>query len=337
MELRGQRSALHTNKYCPLTNRCRRILLANTAASAVRIWLLRGQLLLLLLCSGLQRPTIAVKIDFDLAPNSFDDQYRGCSQQVMEMLLQGDYFMEELESSKHYRKVWQQTHFNWLNQEKPLPGNVTITHAVAVSVYLSDDRVHLDFSRAMASAAGSPQQYKHSFRFKYLHYFLTSAIQLLRKEIVSRKDSLCYEVQHELKGVYLQAPVGAIVRFGQFLSTSPATEQAQRFGNQTLFTMLTCLGAPVQDFSLKKEVLVPPYELFKVVNVSYHPRGNWLQLLSNGNQSTYNCQLLKADLMVYLAFSMLSASCNFFKASIVVALDGPGLFSDVVASDCSFL
>ena len=27
--------------------------------------------------------------------------------------------------------------------------------------------------------------------------------------------------------------------------------------------------------------------------MGYHPRGNWLQLLSNGNQSTYNCQLLK--------------------------------------------
>ncbi|KAB0387142.1 hypothetical protein FD755_002098, partial [Muntiacus reevesi] len=253
-----------------------------------------------------------VKIDFDLAPNSFDDQYQGCSQQVMEMLLQGDYFTEELESNKDYRKVWQQTHLKWLNQEKSLPGNMTATHAVAVLVYLSDDRVHLDFSRAMASAAGSPQQYKHSFHFKYLHYFLTSAIQLLRKEIISRKDSLCYEVHHELKGVYLQAPVGAIVRFGQFLSTSPAREQAQRFGNQTLFTMLTCLGAPLQDLSPKK-VLVPPYELFKVVNASYHPRGNWLQLLSNGTQSMYNCQLLKGirPKTCILAFSKDKTKSNF--------------------------
>ncbi|XP_020743108.2 ecto-ADP-ribosyltransferase 4 [Odocoileus virginianus] len=321
MELRGQRSTLHTNKCCPLTNRCRRILLANTAAPAVRIWLVRGQLLLLLLCSALQRPTIAVKIDFDLAPNSFDDQYQGCSQQVMEMLLQGDYFTEELESNKDYRKVWKQTHFNWLNQEKPLPRNMTTTHAVAVLVYLSDNRVHLDFSRAMAIAAGSPQQYRHSFHFKYLHYFLTSAIQLLRKEIISRKDPLCYEVHHELKGVYLQAPVGAIVRFGQFLSTSPAREQAQRFENQTLFTMLTCLGAPLQDLSLKK-VLVPPYELFKVVNASYHPRGNWLQLLSNGTQSMYNCQLLKASSRKCIPTPLVIASLSFLTTVIISSKSG---------------
>ncbi|XP_010857078.1 PREDICTED: ecto-ADP-ribosyltransferase 4 [Bison bison bison] len=316
MELRGQRNALHTDKCCPLTNHCRRILLANTAASAVRIWLLRGQLLLLLLCSGLQRPTgifPGIKAASPLSPALQMDSFE-------EALLPG--YMEELESSKHYRKVWHQTHLNWLNQEKPLPGNMTITHALAVSVYLSDDRVHLDFSRAMASAAGSPQQYKHSFRFKYLHYFLTSAIQLLRKEIVSRKDSLCYEVQHEWKGVYLRAPVGAIVRFGQFLSTSPAREQAQRFGNQTLFTMLTCLGAPVQDFSLKKEVLVPPYELFKVVNVSYHPRGNWLQLLSNGTQSTYNCQLLKASSRKCIPTPLVVASLSFLTSLIVFSKSG---------------
>ncbi|OWK03582.1 hypothetical protein Celaphus_00014024 [Cervus elaphus hippelaphus] len=298
MELRGQRSTVHTNKCCPLTNRRRRILLANTAAPAVRIWLVRGQLLLLLLCPALQRPAVSYGAG------------------VMEMLLQGDYFTEELESNKDYRKAWKQTNFNWLNQEKPLPRNMTTTHAVAVLVYLSDNRVHLDFSRAMASAAGSPQQYRHSFHFKYLHYFLTSAIQLLRKEIISRKDSLCYEVHHELKGVYLQAPVGAMVRFGQFLSTSPAREQAQRFGNQTLLTMLTCLGAPLQDLSLKK-VLVPPYELFKVVNASYHPRGNWLQLLSNGTQSMYNSSSRKC-----IPTPLVIASLSFLTSVIISSKSG---------------
>ena len=211
----------------------------------------------------------------------------------MEDLIQGDYFTKELESGRNYHRVWQRAHLTWLRQGKALPENMTITHAVAILVYSSNDSVRSDFSRAMASAAGSPQQYKHSFHFKYLHYYLTTAIQLLRKEIVTRNDSLCYEVHHEVKAVYLEAPMGATIRFGQFLPTSLLREEAQKFGDQTLFTILTCLGAPVQDFSLKKEVLVPPYELFEVVNTSYHPRGNWLQLRSTGTQSTYNCQLLK--------------------------------------------
>ncbi|XP_062050853.1 ecto-ADP-ribosyltransferase 4 [Lepus europaeus] len=263
----------------------------------MRIFLLKGQLLLLLLLSGLQRSTksseVAIKINFDLAPDSFDDQYQGCSKQVMEELSQGDYFMKELQAYKNYSRVWHKAHLTWLNLAKALPENMTITHAVAILVYTLNSNVRSDFMRAMTSVARTPQQYEHSFHFKYLHYYLTSAIQLLRKEMLMKNNSLCYEVHHGTKDVYFEAYIGAIVRFGQFLYTSLLREEAQKFGNQTLFTILTCLGAPVQDFSLKKEVLIPPYELFEVTKMSYYPGGYWVQLRSAGNLSTYNCQLLK--------------------------------------------
>ncbi|KAL2776795.1 ecto-ADP-ribosyltransferase 4 isoform 2 precursor, partial [Daubentonia madagascariensis] len=277
---------------CPLINRCKRILLPTTAAPAMRI-----RLPLLLLLSALQRPTesseVAIKIDFDLAPGSFDDQYQGCSKQVMEKLNQGDYFTKDIEAHKNYFGVWQKAHLTWMNQAHTLPKNMTTTHALALLVYTLNGNVRSDFNKAMASDAKTPQHYEHSFHFKYLHYYLTTAIQLLRKKITTENYTLCYEVHHEVKDVHFEAYVGATIRFGQFLSTSLLKEEAQKFGNQTLFTIFTCLGAPVQVFSLKKEVLIPPYELFKVVNMSNHPRGNWLQLRSTGNLSTYNCQLLK--------------------------------------------
>ncbi|XP_046533858.1 ecto-ADP-ribosyltransferase 4 [Equus quagga] len=319
MKLQERRSTFNTSKGCPLTNRCRRILLPTSAAPAMGIWLLRGQLLLLLL-SGLQRPTgsseVAIKIDFDLAPGSFDDQYQGCSQEVMEALNQGDYFTKELKASRNYFNVWQKAHLTLLNQEKALPKNMNITQAVAVLLYSSNDNVRSDFARAMASAAMSPEQYEHSFCFKYLHYYLTTAIQLLREDIVRKNDSLCYEVHHEVKNVSWKAYTGAIIRFGQFLSTSLLREEAQKFGNETLFTIFTCLGAPLQDFSLKK-VLVPPYELFKVVNMSYHPRGNWLQLRSTGNQSTYNCQLLKDSSIKCIPAPVVIASLSFLTSIFI--------------------
>ncbi|XP_006200069.2 ecto-ADP-ribosyltransferase 4 [Vicugna pacos] len=322
MKLQGQRRASDTDKCCPRTHRRPRTPLPATAALAVRIWPLRGQLPLVLLLSTLQRPTVAVKIDFDLAPNSFDDQYQGCKQQVMDELIQGDYFTKELEARRDYRKVWQFTHVTWLNQAKALPKNMTTAHALAILVYSSNNTVRSDFASAMASAAGSPQQYEHSFHFKYLHYYLTLAIQLLRNETVRRNDPLCYEVHHEMKDVYLEAHRGATIRFGQFLSTSLLREEARKSGNQTLFTILTCLGAPVQDVSLKKEVLIPPYELFKVINTSYHPRGNWLQLQSTGNLSTYNCQLLKASSKKCIATPAVIASVSFLTSVIISSKGG---------------
>ncbi|XP_054446892.1 ecto-ADP-ribosyltransferase 4 [Pteronotus mesoamericanus] len=296
-------STFNTNKCCPLTNRYRKILLPTTMVPVTGTWLLRLQFPLLLLLAGLQTPTVSphavIELNFDLAPDSFDDQYQGCSQRVKEELSQEDYFQKELKVHKNYSRVWQNAHLTWLNRAKALPTNMTITHAVAILVYTLNTKVRSDFTQAMASAARSPWQYKHSFHFKYLHYYLTSAIQLLRKGIITKNDPLCHEVYHEAD-FYLQANIGAIFRFGQFLSTSLLRKEAQKFGNQTLFTIFTCLGAPVQDFSLKEEVLVPPYELFEVVNMSYYPRGNWLQLRSTGNLSRYNCQLLKASSKKYV-------------------------------------
>lgn len=285
------------------------------AAPTTGIWLLQRQLpLLLLLLSGLQRPAasseVTVKRYIDLSPYSFDDQYQGCSQQIMEELNQGDYFSEELETHWNYSKVWQNAHVKWLNQAKALPENMTIAHAVAILVYTLNSNVRSDFTRAMTSMGRSPEQYKQSFHFKYLHYYLTSAIQLL-KATAMKNDPLCYKVYHEAKDVNLDASIGATLRFGQFLPTPQLRKETQKIENQTLFTISTCLGVPVQYFSLKEVVLVPPYELFEVVNMSYHPEGTWLQLRSTGNFSTYNCQLLKAsskkcipalEVIVFLSF-----------------------------------
>lgn len=291
------RSASNENSLCPLTTRRKRTLAASTARAGVKSWLPPARLTLLLLLCVLQTAPgsteDALKIDLDLMPGSFDDQYQNCSTQVIEELSQGDYFTEEIDTHKNYSRVWQKTHLTWLSQVENLPKDMTTTHAMAILVYIFNHDVRSDFSRAMASVAGSPKQYKQSFHFKYLHYYLTSAIQLLRK--ATKNGTVCYEVHHGMQDAHFKANIGATIRFGQFLFTSFLGEEMQKFGNQTLFTIYTCLGAPVQHFSLKKKVLIPPYELFEVVNKSYNPKGDWFYLRSVGNLSTYNCQLLKGS------------------------------------------
>ncbi|XP_040823309.1 ecto-ADP-ribosyltransferase 4 isoform X1 [Ochotona curzoniae] len=321
MKWQEQRSAFSATHCRLLTKRSWRILPGITAARAMRSFLLRGQLPLLLLLSGLQSRTesseIAIKMNFDLAPDSFDDQYQGCSKEVMEELKQGDYFMKELQALKNYSKIWQNAHLTWLNHAKALPKSMTISHAVAILIYTLNSNVRSDFMSAMTRMVRSPQQYEHSFPFKYLHYYLTSAIQLLRKNTDGKNNSLCFEVHHGTKDVSFKAYKGATIRFGQFLPASLIREEAERFGNQTLFTIQTCLGAPVQDFSLKKEVLIPPYEFFEVINMSYYPRGYWVQLQSAGNQSTYNCQLLKDFSKKYNPAPTVIALLFFFTSAIV--------------------
>lgn len=263
------------------------------------LWFPGGQPLLLLLLWVQQTPAgsteAALKVDVDLTPDTFDDQYRGCSKQVSEELNQGDYFMREIDTHKYYSRAWQKAHLTWLNQAKSLPESMTPVHAVAILVFTLNLNVSSDFAKAMTRAAGSPGQYRQSFHFKYLHYYLTSAIQLLRTESSTENGSLCYRAHHRMKDVNIEADVGSTIRFGQFLSASLLKEETQVSGNQTLFTIFTCLGASVQDFSLRKEVLIPPYELFEVVSKNCSPKGDLVNLRSAGNVSTYNCQLLKAS------------------------------------------
>lgn len=303
------RTALGTNKCLAQTKRC--------------IWLLPGQFPLLLLLSSLQRPTESAEAEvINLASDSFDDQYQGCTQQIMEKLNQEDYFTKEIERNKTYAKAWYNAHLNWLNQAKTLPRSMVSAHAAAILVYSLSNTVRSDFTKAMATGGRSPQQYKDLFHFKYLHYYLTSAVQLLREEGLANNDYPCLKVHHEAKDIYLEASRGATIRFGQFLTISLLNKESPKLENQTQFTISTCLGVPVEYFSLKREVLIPPYELFEVVNVSYHQTGNWLQLQSIGNLSIYNCELLKASSKKYIPAPIVTVSLSLLTTAIISSQTG---------------
>ncbi|XP_052031112.1 ecto-ADP-ribosyltransferase 4-like isoform X3 [Apodemus sylvaticus] len=301
MRLSEKRNVADTNhRGGPLTSRSKRTCLPSTTDRRMALWLPGGQLtllLLLLLLQVQQTPAgsteAAPKVDVDLTPDSFDDQYQGCSKQMVEELNQGDYFMKEIDTHKYYSRAWQKAHLTWLNQAKSLPEGMTTVHAVAILVFSLNLNVSSDLAKAMTRAARSPGQYSQSFHFKYLHYYLTSAIQLLRKDSSTKHGSLCYKVHHRMKDGNIDASVGSTIRFGQFLSASLLEEETQASGNHTLFTIFTCLGASVQDFTLRKEVLIPPYELFEVISKNYTSKGHLINLWSAGNMSAYDCQLLK--------------------------------------------
>ncbi|XP_074840058.1 ecto-ADP-ribosyltransferase 4 [Carettochelys insculpta] len=248
---------------------------------------------------GLMRGEKAMsRIVMDMAPDSFDDQYRGCCEHVMEELDRGDYFQKELGNNKNYFSIWQKAKLVWAKMPMALLKEMQEDHAVALLAYTMNTSLHSDLNWTISRAGRSPEHYRHNFHFKYLHFYLTTAIQLVRKWKSDTTGRKCYLVYRGVKGLYFEAEVGTQVRFGRFTSTSLLQKEAQRFGNETAFTLKTCLGTTVQRFShyfSEREVLVPPYEIFLVRNFSRTPNGNRIYLLSVGNYSQYNCQLLKAS------------------------------------------
>ena len=60
--------------------------------------------------------------------------------------------------------------------------------------------------------------------------------------------------------------------------------------------MHTCYGVSIRNFSFypdQDEVLIPPFEVFKVINFTRDRDGNFIHLRSHAVNSTYNCALLK--------------------------------------------
>ncbi|PKK17720.1 erythroblast NAD(P)(+)--arginine ADP-ribosyltransferase [Columba livia] len=97
-------------------------------------------------------------------------------------------------------------------------------------------------------------------------------------------------------GIRFTARSWQSIRFGHFTSASLRYESTQNFGQDTFFSMETCYGVPIRDFSSfpeEEEVLIPPFESFEVTSVTRNGSRALIQLRSQAANSTYNCEFVK--------------------------------------------
>ncbi|NXT77434.1 NARE ribosyltransferase, partial [Zapornia atra] len=225
--------------------------------------------------------------ELDMAPNSFDDQYLGCSEMMEEELKELN--RTEFQTNSIYAAAWKAATAQW--QKKKLHTLVLKpAQAIAVMAYTLDKPpLYLYFNAAVRQAGRSPEAYLHNFPFKAMHFLLTGALRALRK------PHRCYIVYRGVKNTFTAQP-GDTVRFGQFASTSLDKKCAEWFGMGTIFSVETCYGVPIEDFSKfagEQEVLIPPFETFEVTSVSHKGNSASIELRSQGVHSNYNCELVR--------------------------------------------
>ncbi|NWV29741.1 NAR4 ribosyltransferase, partial [Origma solitaria] len=234
----------------------------------------------------------------DMALHSFDDQYLGCREEMREELEQGDYFQKEIAANKGYLSLWKKAQEALLKSPVGLLREMHESHAIILMAYTMNSSLHSQLNWATSAAGISPEYYRHKFSFKYFHFYLTTAIQIMKEWQSSKGERKCHQVYRGVKDLYIEAVEGSRVRFGRFTSTSLLRNEARKFGNETFFTVTTCLGAALQGFSYhttEKEVLIPPYEIFLVKSFFRTRQGNRLHLHSVGNYSKYQCQLVEGS------------------------------------------
>ncbi|XP_048807693.1 erythroblast NAD(P)(+)--arginine ADP-ribosyltransferase-like [Lagopus muta] len=229
------------------------------------------------------------EVAMDTAPNSFDDQYQGCID-LMEAEL------PELNRTEFniYAHDWRRAAAEWQSRwgRAARPPALRRDQATAMLAYMVQGNLYHQFNNATLTAGSSRQHYLSSYPFKMLHFLLSRALQTLRGSQPQR----CFQVYRGVRGIRYTAQQGQVVRFGQFTFSSLQKNLPSAYGPDTFFSVETCYGVPLQNFTTfpaEGKVLIPPSERFRVTSITHNKGLTSIQLRSQGNNSTYNCELVK--------------------------------------------
>ncbi|XP_020823447.1 ecto-ADP-ribosyltransferase 5-like isoform X2 [Phascolarctos cinereus] len=223
-----------------------------------------------------------------LEHNAFDDQYVGC-EETMEMRAK-ELLAQERAMNSNFNEVWENAEIEWENMSTEKK-RMKMPFEVAVIAYtMEKKKIYPAFNQAVRKCCASWEAYMNNFHFKALHFYLTRAVQILKRS--------CKDVY---RGISVkQYPDGTgEMRFGQLASTSLKQYVARRFtnGSGTLYKVHTCEGAPIEHLSAypdEKEVLIPPYEVFNVSRFSESEGFQNVELKSTRTFSKFNCAYLEA-------------------------------------------
>ncbi|KAM4697259.1 ecto-ADP-ribosyltransferase 5-like [Discoglossus pictus] len=201
-------------------------------------------------------------------PEIFDDQYIGCQKETEEKFISNNVLEQEMNINDHFKYEWQGATQSWKEKKtylaSILPPEFKDNHGIAVVAYTGS--IYSEFNAACRSVGRSRDKYINNFHFKALHYYLTMALKLLSTPCKSNGDQV-------FRGVYnihfKPLSNSSYIRFGQFTSTSVNKQTSESFGTGSFFTLTTCFGIPIGEFSFfpfEGEVLVPGNEMFKVTD-----------------------------------------------------------------------
>ncbi|XP_056304728.1 NAD(P)(+)--arginine ADP-ribosyltransferase 2-like [Danio aesculapii] len=256
--------------------------------------------LLLMLAALLQDHTAAAAeaqgFPLDMALSSVDDQFSICRAK-MSRLVEKTYLKEERSNSNIFNELWR------VGEQKAVRVRNFLRrfkkkHSIAIYVYTSASKdvnkvVYPQFNNDTRN--GKQNYTLNRYRWYSLYFLLTDAVQILRKE----QKNKCYDTYRATKSTF-NLHKSKEIRFGSFTSTSLDFNQAKRFGKVSCFKIHTCEGADVTKYSsvqFEQEVLIPPYEKFRVTAVLTKTDGceTVYKLESSGKRSDLDCALFRKN------------------------------------------
>ncbi|XP_055967226.1 ecto-ADP-ribosyltransferase 3 isoform X1 [Sorex fumeus] len=228
----------------------------------------------------------------DMAENVFDDQYLKCADR-MENKFIPQLLEEEKNNQQLLKDVWENAKTKWevRKTQRFFPVTFKDNHGIALMAYISEAQKQSDFyyqfNEAMKMAGKSRKDYIYDFQFKAFHFYLTKALQLLRRPCKESYKNVVYNTS-QISFTFGGLDQARFNHVTMVQSTKPEVTNDQ----DTLLTIYTCFGIDVKKFlgEGEKNFLISPNEVF---HVSQDGTGNNLILHStNKTCSHYECAFL---------------------------------------------
>ncbi|KAK2815915.1 hypothetical protein Q5P01_026382 [Channa striata] len=227
-----------------------------------------------------------ITIPLSLSPDSVDDMYYGCSHKML-IKVKRYYLPRSTREGLHttYTKLCAIKAM----KNKDMYDALSWNHFRALCAYTAGS--YSDLNRAVRTGKSS---YKASFEFHALHFLLSDAIRILKLNQQS-----CY-ITYRRSKLLFTGEAGQTMRFGSFASSS-LNKDLRQFGRKTCFEIHTCFGAYLKSYSEfdsdEDEVLIPPYEMFRIVSVDTSGHNDlhcdvFYKLETAGVYSSLNCQAI---------------------------------------------
>uniref|UniRef100_A0A8C9VYZ6 NAD(P)(+)--arginine ADP-ribosyltransferase n=1 Tax=Scleropages formosus TaxID=113540 RepID=A0A8C9VYZ6_SCLFO len=216
------------------------------------------------------------KIKLNMAPNTVDYMYTSCSKKMLDEV-QG-ILEKEKQQDEEYNKLWEGA--KKLAKKDVDTTGLTPLHNMALYLYTMETKMEKSgksFYQKFNDEVRNPVS--KNFPYKSAYFLLTDAIWKLRENEMNKmnKKLECVTTYRGTTLSYETAAVGREFRFGAFTSSSMKKSEALKFGKKTCFIISTCYGAnitPYSAFKTEEEVLIPPYEKFKVTDIFKKGKGD---------------------------------------------------------------
>ncbi|XP_058623906.1 GPI-linked NAD(P)(+)--arginine ADP-ribosyltransferase 1-like [Onychostoma macrolepis] len=210
-------------------------------------------------------------------------------------LVKTKYLEKEMQSN--FAIAWKHAEKNY----KPPGDNLKKNHSIAIYVYNNTKfEIYKDFNNAVECIMKKYQNMK--FKWYSLHFLLTDSVQILNK--IQKGSAL----DMDLMACWRERPFTPIFLSKLVIDVATNPLHPTSTGKMLVFQPFWDASAARFKFDIifydkEEEVVIPPYEKFKVIAVRTRKgqKDLWCDtvyvLKSSGNRSDLNCALLNIEVM----------------------------------------